>query len=90
MRERMCSAWTVTLHFQMPNLLAEGMRASAGTRKASALEDEAKTSRRTSSDCCWSTTCLLGYALFEHDDVASVICCIPRTTLPAFGTARSR
>ena len=67
MRERMCSAWTVTLHFQMLNQLAEGLRAIGRNSEAATLEDEAKTVLKDFQRLLLVNNVLAGYALFEHD-----------------------
>ncbi len=67
MRERMCSAWTVTLHFQMLNQLAEGLRAIGRNSEAATLEDEANTVLKDFQRLLLVNDVLAGYALFEHD-----------------------
>jgi cellobiose phosphorylase len=67
MRERLCSAWTVTLHFQMLNLLAQALRAVDRTAEAESLENEAKTVLRDFQRVLLVENVLTGYALFEHD-----------------------
>lgn len=42
MRERLCSAWTVTLHYQTLTTLAEGLRGVGRASEASALEAAAR------------------------------------------------
>jgi cellobiose phosphorylase len=67
MRERMCSAWTVTLHFQMLNQLAEGLHAIGRISEATTLENEAKTVLKDFQRLLLVNDVLAGYALFEHD-----------------------
>lgn len=67
MRERMCSAWTVTLHFQMLNLLAQALRAIGRSGEATVLENEAKTIAKDFQRLLLVNNVLTGYALFERD-----------------------
>lgn len=67
MRERMCSAWTVTLHYQMLNQLAEALRAIGRATEAAALENEARTVLKDFQRLLLVNDVLTGYALFEHD-----------------------
>jgi cellobiose phosphorylase len=67
MRERMCSAWTVTLHFQMLNRLAEGLRAIGRNSEAAQLEGEAKTVLQDFQRLLLVDGVLTGYAHFEED-----------------------
>ncbi len=67
MRERMCSAWTVTLHFQMLNQLAQALRGIGRSAEAEALESEAKIVARDFQRLLLVNNVLTGYALFEHD-----------------------
>jgi CRISPR-associated protein Csx3 len=67
MRERMCSAWTVTLHFQMLNLLAQALRAIGRSDEATALTNEADTVAKDFQRLLLVDNVLTGYALFEHD-----------------------
>ncbi len=67
MRERMCSAWTVTLHFQMLNLLAKALRAIGRSEDATPLESQAKAVVQDFQRLLMIDDVLTGYALFEHD-----------------------
>ena len=67
MRERMCSAWTVTLHFQMLNLLAQALRAVDRSAQAAPLEEQAKAVAQDFQRLLLVDNVLAGYALFEHD-----------------------
>ena len=57
MREHMCSAWTVTLHYQMLTTLARALRQVGREPDALRLESQAEAVRATSSACCSSTAC---------------------------------
>ncbi|MEJ0036055.1 MAG: hypothetical protein WDO68_08220 [Gammaproteobacteria bacterium] len=67
LRERMCSAWTVTLHFQTLNLLAHALRAIGRSAEADTLESEAKSVAQDFQRLLLVNDVLTGYALFEHD-----------------------
>jgi cellobiose phosphorylase len=67
MRERMCSAWTVTLHFQMLNLLAKALRAVGRNTDAGPLEVTAFTIEQYFQKLLVVDDVLTGYALFEQD-----------------------
>ena len=68
MRERMCSAWTVTLHFQMLNLLAQAFRAIGRPADATPLEADASKVAKDFQRLLLVDGVLTGYALFEHND----------------------
>jgi cellobiose phosphorylase len=65
MRERLCSAWTVTLHVQVLTTLAEALRAVGRTQDASPLEAWAEDVKRDFQRLLVSDGVLTGYALFE-------------------------
>jgi cellobiose phosphorylase len=70
MRERMCSAWTVTLHFQTLTLLAQALRAIGRTAQAEPLEEKSRIVLRDFQRLLLVDDVLAGYALFEQDDRA--------------------
>jgi 1,2-beta-oligoglucan phosphorylase len=65
MRERMCSAWTVTLHFQVLNALASALRSIGRTQDAAPLESAAGAVRQDFQRLLLIDGVLTGYALFE-------------------------
>jgi len=67
MRERMCSAWTVTLHFQTLTTLAHAFRSIGQTGEAVSLESEANAVLRDFQRLLIVDGELAGYALFEAD-----------------------
>jgi 1,2-beta-oligoglucan phosphorylase len=68
MRERMCSAWTVTLHYQTLRTLAHAFRGIGRTGEAVSLEGEANAVLRDFRRLLIVGDELAGYALFEADD----------------------
>jgi len=66
MREHMCSAWTVTLHFQMLTLLARALRANGRAQEATRLESSAQGVQRDFQRVLLVDGVLAGYALFEE------------------------
>jgi cellobiose phosphorylase len=67
MRERLCSAWTVTLHVQTLTTLARGLRAADRASDAAALEQQVEAVRRDFQRLLIAGGVLTGYALFEED-----------------------
>jgi cellobiose phosphorylase len=67
MRERMCSAWTVTLHFQTLVSLASVLRSSGRTQEAERFEAAAEAIRRDFQRLLVVDGVLTGYALFNDD-----------------------
>jgi cellobiose phosphorylase len=65
MRDQMCSAWTVTLHFQMLNALAGALQSIGRIREAAPLERAAGAVRRDFQRLLVIDGVLTGYALFE-------------------------
>ena len=65
LRERMCSAWTVTLHFQMLTTLASGLRSVGREPDAARLEGLAEQVRRDLQRILIVDGVLTGYAIFE-------------------------
>jgi cellobiose phosphorylase len=66
MREHMCSAWTVTLHFQMLSSLARALRACGRFHEAIRLESSAQGVQRDFRRLLLVDGVLAGYALFEQ------------------------
>jgi cellobiose phosphorylase len=67
MRERMCSAWTVTLHFQALVSLASVLRSIGRTQEAERFEATAETIRGDFQRLLVVDGVLTGYALFNDD-----------------------
>jgi CRISPR-associated protein Csx3 len=68
LRERLCSAWTVTLHHQTWLTLARALRFAAHPARASALESEAERIRSDLRDMLMVDGVLAGYVLFGGDE----------------------
>ena len=66
MRERMCSAWTVTLHFQALVSLAGALRSIGRSREADRLDESAVAVRGDFQRLLIVDGVLTGYALFEE------------------------
>ncbi|HEY2417329.1 MAG TPA: hypothetical protein VGH84_05375 [Steroidobacteraceae bacterium] len=66
MREHLCSAWTVTLHFQMLTQLARALRASGRAEAAAGLQRSADNVLRDFQRLLVVDGVLAGYALFEE------------------------
>jgi cellobiose phosphorylase len=66
LRERMCSAWTVTLHFQMLTLLAQALQAIGKEAEAARLQSAAVAVQRDFQRLLLVDGVLAGYALFEE------------------------
>jgi 1,2-beta-oligoglucan phosphorylase len=64
MRERLCSAWTVTLHHQTWTALARALRFAGHPARASALESEAERIRHDLRELLIVDGVLAGYLLF--------------------------
>jgi len=69
MREHMCSAWTVTLHYQMLLTLARALRSIGRTQEASTFEKRAEAVQRDFQRLLVVDDVLAGYALFEGTGV---------------------
>jgi 1,2-beta-oligoglucan phosphorylase len=69
MRDHMCSAWTVTLHFQVLRTLASALRAIGRTDEAARLESSAESVRRDFQRLLLVDGVLTGYALFDGGNV---------------------
>jgi cellobiose phosphorylase len=65
MRDHMCSAWTVTLHFQTVTLLARALRAIGRAEAAVDLDSCAQNVQRDFQRLLLVDGVLAGYALFE-------------------------
>ncbi|TDU23326.1 cellobiose phosphorylase [Panacagrimonas perspica] len=73
MRERLCSAWTVTLHVQMLTTLAQGLRAVGRHEQAAALEAQIDGVRADFQRHLVVDGVLTGYALFQDDDAPRLL-----------------
>ncbi|HEX2492999.1 MAG TPA: hypothetical protein VHK24_04425, partial [Steroidobacter sp.] len=69
MRERMCSAWTVTLHHQTLTTLARALRIAGRPHTASQLDCQAEAVRRDFQRLLLADGVLAGYALFEGGEI---------------------
>jgi 1,2-beta-oligoglucan phosphorylase len=67
MRERLCSAWTVTLHFQMLTQLARALRVNGHAEAAVGLQRSAESVLRDFERLLIVDGVLTGYALFEPE-----------------------
>jgi cellobiose phosphorylase len=65
LRDRMCSAWNVTLHFQALTILARALRALGRTRDAVRFEHWAEAVQRDFQRLLLVDGVLAGYAIFE-------------------------
>lgn len=68
MRERMCSAWTVTLHFQTLTTLAQALRSVGRAREAPWLESHASQVHKDFQRLLIADGVLTGYASFDAAD----------------------
>lgn len=66
MRERLCSAWTVTLHFRVLTSLAQAMRSIGHEQEAARFENWAANVKRDFQHVLLVDGVLAGYALFEE------------------------
>jgi cellobiose phosphorylase len=69
MRERLCSAWTVTLHHQTLTTLARALRSIGRDTQAQALESIAEEVRNDFQRLLIADGVLAGYASFEAHEV---------------------
>jgi cellobiose phosphorylase len=67
MRERMCSAWTVTLHHQMLTTLSHALRSVGRDHEAARFESWAANVKRDFQHVLLVDGVLTGYALFESE-----------------------
>jgi 1,2-beta-oligoglucan phosphorylase len=65
LREHMCSAWTVTLHYQTLGTLARALRAIGRADDAEPLENQAQAVHRDFQRLLLVEGVLAGYAIFE-------------------------
>jgi len=68
LREHMCSAWTVTLHFQTLNILARALRAIGRAQDATPLETKAHAVHSDFQRLLLVDGVLAGYAIFDGGD----------------------
>src|SRR5262249_24156432 len=80
MRENMCSAWTVTLHFQTLVTLANALRSVGRRDEASRLETSAESVKRDFQRLLIVDGVLSGYALFERGEPRYLLHPSDRTT----------
>ena len=69
LREHMCSAWTVTLHFQMLRALADALRKIGRTDEASDLDVAAQKVHQDFQRLLVVDGVLAGYAVFEDGKI---------------------
>ena len=67
LREHMCSAWTVTLHFQALTILARALRSLGRESAAEPLEQQASAVRRDFQRLLLPDGVLTGYAIFDGE-----------------------
>ena len=70
MRDRMCSAWTVTLHFQTLTTLAHALRSIGRVQEVPLLESQAEEVHRDFQRLLIADGVLAGYAMFDQGDGA--------------------
>ncbi|HWK50057.1 MAG TPA: hypothetical protein VNR40_09220, partial [Steroidobacter sp.] len=73
MRERMCSAWTVTLHHQVLTTLAHALRSIGREQEAARFETWAENVKRDFQQVLLIDGVLTGYALFEEEGKVSYL-----------------
>jgi cellobiose phosphorylase len=73
MREHMCSAWTVTLHYQMLLTLARALRSLGRAQEATQFESRAEAVQRDFQRMLVVDGVLTGYALFEQGGVRHLL-----------------
>jgi cellobiose phosphorylase len=73
MREHMCSAWTVTLHYQTLTTLARALRAIGRSQEAAPFEKRAEAVQRDFQRLLIVDDVLTGYALFEAGGVRHLL-----------------
>ena len=66
LREHMCSAWTVTLHYQTLGTLARALRAIGRPEDAAPLENQAQAVHRDFQRLLLVDGVLAGYAIFDN------------------------
>lgn len=73
MRERMCSAWTVTLHHQVLTTLAHALRSIGREQEAARFESWAGNVKRDFQQVLLADGVLAGYASFEEGGKVSYL-----------------
>jgi Cellobiose phosphorylase len=73
MRERMCSAWTVTLHHQVLTTLAHALRSIGREPEAARFDAWAANVKRDFQQVLLVDGVLTGYALFEEEGTVSYL-----------------
>jgi 1,2-beta-oligoglucan phosphorylase len=73
MREHMCSAWTVTLHYQMLTTLARALRSIGRSQEAAPFQERAEAVQRDFQRLLIVDDVLTGYALFEASGVRHLL-----------------
>jgi cellobiose phosphorylase len=73
MRERMCSAWTVTLHHQVLTTLAHALRSMGREQEAARFDSWASNVKRDFKQVLLVDGVLTGYALFEEQGKVSYL-----------------
>ncbi|HEY0682690.1 MAG TPA: hypothetical protein VGD45_10195 [Steroidobacter sp.] len=73
MRERMCSSWTVTLHYQVLTTLARALRSIGREPEAMRFESWAENVKRDFQHVLLVDGVLTGYALFEEKSKESYL-----------------
>jgi cellobiose phosphorylase len=73
MRERLCSAWTVTLHFQILKTLAHAFRAIGRTQDSARFEQWSESVLRDFQRLLLADGVLTGYALFDQSGKPSYL-----------------
>jgi len=73
MRERMCSAWTVTLHHQVLTTLAHALRGIGREQEAARFDAWASNVKRDFQQVLLVDGVLTGYALFEEEGEVSYL-----------------
>jgi cellobiose phosphorylase len=73
MRERMCSAWTVTLHHQVLTTLAHALRSVGREQEAARFDTWATNVKRDFQKVLLVDGVLTGYALFEEEGEVSYL-----------------
>lgn len=73
MREHMCSAWTVTLHYQTLLTLARALRMIGRSQEATQFESRAEAVQRDFQRLLVVDDVLTGYALFQESGVRHLL-----------------
>ena len=78
LREKMCSAWTVTLNYQTATMLAKALRLGALQARADALDADAGRIRDDFRRLLMADGVIAGYAIFPGDGNAPELLLHPR------------